>query len=70
MSEVGSHRHNKARGALIEQDGVEFPAPAPRMGAHHIDSAARPDLDEVLRSFGLDGSVAIDLVTRGSAYSV
>jgi alpha-methylacyl-CoA racemase len=70
MSEVGSHRHNKARGALIEQDGVEFPAPAPRMGSLHIDSAARPDISEVLRSFGLDGSVAVDLVTRGAAYSV
>jgi alpha-methylacyl-CoA racemase len=70
MSEVGSHRHNKARGALVEHNGAELPAPAPRMGSYDTEPAPRPDLDAVLRSFGLDGSVVDDLVARGVAYPV
>ena len=58
MTEAAEHPHIKARGTIVEHDGVLQPAPAPRFSRTEARDAARAPAkpgehtDEVLAEWG------------------
>lgn len=58
LDEAGSHPHNRARAMLVEHDGVENPAPAPRLSDTPGEIRSAPvtsgqDTVEALRDWGI-----------------
>ena len=71
LREAAAHPHMRARGSIIERDGVMQPAPAPRFSLTPAALGTPPpvpgqDTDEVLAAWGVRGSeagtVAVDHV--------
>ena len=60
MRELADHPHNKERGLVIEVDGVEQPAPAPRFSGTPLGVPTRPPLNgehtvAALTAWGISG---------------
>jgi alpha-methylacyl-CoA racemase len=56
MDEAHTHKHNAARGAFIEVNGIRQPAPAPRFSGTPIATPRAPGsvtLDEALSAWGM-----------------
>lgn len=71
FDEARQHPHNRARGAFIEQDGLTYPAPAPRFSrtpGHAAPPARRPGAEgrEVLASLGLAPERIDELAALGA----
>jgi alpha-methylacyl-CoA racemase len=71
MSEAIAHPHLVARGTLVDYEGVEQPAPAPRFSrsAPTIQGSARlpgADTDAVLRDWGFAADEIAALAASGA----
>jgi len=63
MRDLAAHPHNKERGVLIDVDGVEQPAPAPRFSATPLPTPSRPPLNGEHTSAALtDWGIHSDLI--------
>ena len=66
LHEAGGHPHNAARGMLVESDGIENAAPAPRLSATPSDLRRGPvapgtDTEAALTDWG----IALEAIARG-----
>jgi alpha-methylacyl-CoA racemase len=69
MSEVGSHRHNAARDALVPGPHGPVPARAPRFTTV-TQVPSRPPVSDTLMALGLDEQVITDLEEGHAAYRI
>ena len=70
FAEAAAHPHNRARGALLELDGVAQPAPAPRFGATPAEIRSPPaaigaDTVALLEAAGYSAAEIEALRSRG-----
>jgi alpha-methylacyl-CoA racemase len=71
MGEAAEHPHMKARGTIVEHDGILQPAPAPRFSrtAPEIQGPARApgaDTDAILADFGFASDEIAALAEAGA----
>ena len=60
LAEVAQHSHNRARGNMVEVDGIEQPAPAPRFSRTpseiHCPAGEQESAEKILERWGLSSS--------------
>ena len=73
LEEAGAHPHNRARGMLVEFDGLDHPSPAPRLSRTPGAIAAPPprvgdQTSAILAQWGLDRAAIEDGLEQGYFY--